>query len=59
MMDFKAKKTRNKIETVNKSLYLRKNLAEKIEGLAIDNKTSFNNIVVTILEDFFENYSKE
>lgn len=47
---FQPKPTRKKVESVNKSLYLSKTLAEEIEKIARDNNTSFNNVVVSMIE---------
>ena len=49
-MPFQPKPTRKKVESVNKSLYLSKTLAEEIEKIARDNNTSFNNVVVSMIE---------
>ena len=53
-MAFKTKPTKNKTEMLNKSLYIRADLAEKVNEIARENDTSFNNTVISILEDFFE-----
>ena len=37
-----------------KSLYISDELANKVTNLAIENDTSFNNIVIKILESYFE-----
>lgn len=49
-MNFEIKKTRNKTETINKSLYISKTLVERIQKIASDNNTSFNNIVISMIE---------
>lgn len=49
-MVFEIKKTKNKTETVNKSLYISKALAKQVQKIADDNNTSFNNIVVSMIE---------
>jgi len=51
-MAFVPKKTKKKIKTCYKSLYMTEELAEKINKIAYDNETSFNNVVISILEDF-------
>lgn len=53
-MDFKPKPTKQKVQTEYKSLYIKTKLVEKINKLAVENDTSFNNVVISILEDFFE-----
>lgn len=49
-MSFAIKPTKKKVEAVYKTLYLNQELAEKIEALARENNTSFNNIVVSMIE---------
>lgn len=44
------KNTRNKINTCYKSLYLKEELAKKIEKIAIKYNTSFNNVIVSMIE---------
>lgn len=53
-MDFKPKPTRKKVQAGYRTLYIKDELAEKISKLAEENNTSFNNVVISILEDFFE-----
>ena len=57
-MDFKPRPTRKKVQAGYKTLYIRDELAEKINKLASENDTSFNNIVISILEDFFNEFEK-
>ncbi len=54
IMDFKPKPTKNKVAASYRTLYIKNELAEKISKLAAENDTSFNNVVISILEDFFE-----
>ena len=49
-MDFEIKKTKNKTETINKSLYISKALADQVQQIAIKHKTSFNNVVISMIE---------
>lgn len=53
-MDFKLKPTKKKVQASYKTLYIKNELSEKISKIAIENNTSFNNVVISILEDFFE-----
>lgn len=52
-MNFQPKPT--KVEASYKTLYIKNELSEKINELASQYDTSFNNIVISILENFFEN----
>lgn len=54
-MAFTPKPTKKKIQASYKTLYIKDDLVKKIEELAKEHDTSFNNIVISILEDFFEN----
>ena len=49
-MNFELKTTKNKEPTVYKTLYLKCSLAELVEKIAAENKTSFNNVVVSMIE---------
>ncbi len=53
-MAFIPKATRKKVEAANKSIYLRQSLIQAIEQIAIDNNTSFNNVVVSMIERCLE-----
>ena len=57
-MAFAPKPTKNKVKAGYKTLYISDNLAEKINKLAKDNNTSFNNIVISIIENFFDSELK-
>lgn len=47
---FKVKETRNKKSASYKSLYLNDYLIKQIEKIAYDNNTSFNNVIISIIE---------
>ncbi len=53
-MDFTPRETKKKVKAGYKTLYIKDDLAEKINDLAKKHDTSFNNIVISIIEDFFE-----
>ncbi len=57
-MNFKPKPTKKKVQASYKTLYIKDELIEKINKIAADNETSFNNVVISIIEDFFERYEK-
>ena len=50
-----------KIATTYKTLYIKEELCEIIDKIAFENDTSFNNVVISILEEFIKNnnYDKE
>lgn len=50
MMNFEIKKTKEKEETIYRTIYIKKRLTEKIEELAKKNNTSWNNIVISMIE---------
>ena len=47
---FELKKTKEKEEARNKTLYIKQKLIDKIEKIAKENNTSFNNVVVSMIE---------
>lgn len=49
-MTFEIKKTRNKVEAVNKTLYITETLAKQVQKIADNNNTSFNNVVISMIE---------
>ena len=49
-MGFQLKPTKHKVSTVYKSLYIREELAKQVEQIAKDNDTSFNNVVISMIE---------
>ena len=53
-MPFTPLPTKKKVQASYKTLYIKDELVEKIEELAKEHNTSFNNIVISILEDFFD-----
>ena len=53
-MDFKPKPTKRKVQAEYKTLYIKDELSEKINEIASVNDTSFNNVVISILEEFFK-----
>ncbi len=54
-MAFEPKPTKKKVNAGYKTLYIADELVEKLNGLALKHNTSFNNIVISIIEDFFKN----
>ena len=58
-MTFSPKPTKKKVKAEYKTLYITSELAEKLSNLAKEYDTSFNNIVISIIEDFFENREKQ
>ncbi len=49
-MKFEIRKTNHKEETAIKSLYMTKSLIAKVNDIATKNNTSFNNVVVSMIE---------
>ena len=58
-MPFEPKKTRNKVESAYKSIYLKQTVIDELDRLAAKYDTSFNNIVVTMIEQCLEDIKKE
>lgn len=57
-MAFNPDFSRKKVQACYKSLYISDELADKVTNLAIENDTSFNNIVIKILESYFAQLEK-
>ena len=49
-MPFVPKKTKQKVEAGYKTIYLRQSVIDEVEQIAKDNSTSFNNVVVSMIE---------
>ncbi len=49
-MKFELKKTQAKEESTYKTLYIKKNLVDKIDEIAKENETSWNNVVISMIE---------
>lgn len=58
-MPFEPKKTRNKVESAYKSIYLKQTVIDQLDQLAAKHNTSFNNIVATMIEQCLEDIRKE
>lgn len=50
-MAFKPKPTMKKVASTYKSIYIREELVKQIEKIAKDNKISFNNVVISMIEE--------
>lgn len=53
-MKFDLKPTKGKEASVYKTIYLKEKLAVQIEAIAKANNTSFNNVVVSMIESCLE-----
>jgi len=49
-MPFIPKNTKKKVEAGYKTIYLRQSVIDAVEKIAKDNSTSFNNVVVSMIE---------
>ena len=49
-MAFKIKDTKQKEPAIYKTLYIKQALANKIEKIAVENETSWNNVVISMIE---------
>lgn len=58
-MSFAPKKTQKKVDAGYKSLYLHQDLIDEIDKLAAKHNTSFNNVVVSMIEQCLEEIRKE
>ena len=58
-MNFTLKKTKGKEIAIYKSLYIKENLVQKIEEIAKENDTSFNNVIISMTEHCLNEEKKE
>lgn len=58
-MPFVPKKTRKKVEAGYKTIYLRQAIIDELERIADANDTSFNNVVVSMIERCLEEGKNE
>ena len=58
-MPFVPKKTRKKVESRYKTIYLRQEIIEALEKIAQKNNTSFNKVVVSMIEQCLEENEDE
>ena len=49
-MKWKLKTTKEKVKCSYKTLYISDNIIEKIDKIAKENGTSFNNVIVSMIE---------
>ena len=49
-MAFVPKQTKKKVEACYKTIYLKQTLIDQIDKIAKENDTSFNNVVVSMIE---------
>ena len=59
MMPFVPKKTKKKVEADYKTIYLHQWVIDAINQIAKDNNTSFNNVVVSMIERCLEEDKEE
>jgi hypothetical protein len=50
-MAFKPKNTKKKVLTTYKSIYIKEELVKQIDKIAKENNTSFNNVVISMIEE--------
>lgn len=53
-LKFKLKKPPAKEETVYKTLYIKQSVVIQLEKIAVENNTSFNNVVISMIESYLE-----
>ena len=58
-MNFTLKKTKRKEIAIYKSLYIKENLVKKIEEIERVNDTSFNNVIISMIESCLNEQKEE
>ena len=60
IVNFKIKNTKEKEPSTNKSLYIKTTLVKKIDKIAREHNTSWNNVVISMIESCLsENQTEE
>lgn len=49
-MKFELKQPPSKEESIYKTLYIKRSLATRVEKIASENGTSFNNVIISMIE---------
>lgn len=49
-MPFVPKQTKRKQDSIYKSLYITRELADRVTQIAVEYNTSFNNVVISMIE---------
>ena len=57
-MDSIIKKTKKKVSARYRTLYLTDELSDALNEIAKENDTSFNNVVISIVEDYVKHREK-
>ena len=53
-MSFVPKETKHKVQAGYKTIYLRQSLIDEIDRIAKEHQTSFNNVIVSMIEQCLE-----
>lgn len=56
-MKFVLKQTPNREKSIYKTLYIKRFLVQQIEAIASTNNTSFNNVVISMIESCLQDAS--
>jgi len=54
IVNFEIKNTKQKDPAIYKTLYIKQSLADKIEKIANENETSWNNVVISMIESYLK-----
>lgn len=57
-MSFQIKDTKKRVKHIYKTLYISETLVSKIDSLAYSNSTSFNNIIISMIESCLKDEEK-
>jgi len=50
-MKFELKRPPEKTESLYKTLYIKRSLADQVEKIAVETRTRFNNVVISMIEN--------
>lgn len=58
-MSFTPEQVNKREESINKSIYIKRSLIDRIEKIAAENNTSFNNIVISMIESCLKDLDEQ
>lgn len=58
-MSFTPEQVNKREESVTRSIYIKRSLIDRIEKIAAENKTSFSNVVVSMIESCLKDLDEQ
>lgn len=58
-MSFSPEQVNKREESINKSIYIKRSLINRIEKIASEKNTSFNNVVISMIESCLKDMEEQ